>query len=160
MPCYLFTYHAYGTWLPDRKRGYVKRREGILPTDTREGARYRAAMKESAAEFDSRAQQALIDAIIESQARQSFLAHYVATDPTHGHVLVSWRDDREWLHVRSIVKGSISRFMKQECDERTWLSEGASRKRVKDRAHFDYLVMRYLPSHRGWKWCPERGKFL
>ena len=33
MPCYLFTYHGYGTWLPDRSRGYVRRKEGILPTD-------------------------------------------------------------------------------------------------------------------------------
>src|SRR4051794_35604479 len=29
MPCYLFTYHAYGSWMPDHKRGYVHRGQGV-----------------------------------------------------------------------------------------------------------------------------------
>ncbi|QDT75400.1 hypothetical protein I41_46100 [Lacipirellula limnantheis] len=33
MPCCLFTYHAYGSWTPDRKQGYVKRHQGILQQD-------------------------------------------------------------------------------------------------------------------------------
>jgi hypothetical protein len=33
MPCYLFTWHAYATWLPDRKQGYVEKGRGILPPD-------------------------------------------------------------------------------------------------------------------------------
>jgi hypothetical protein len=159
MPCYLFTYHGYGTWLPDRKQGFVKRKLGILPPNQEEAAAYRAVMG-GVAEFDSQVQLVLIDSIVDSQLKQSFTAHCIATDSTHVHVLLSWPDERAWLHMRSIVKSSLSRRLKRGCGDRTWLSEGASRKQVKDRANFDYLIIRYLPRHRGWKWSPERGKFL
>ncbi len=33
MPCYLFTFHAFGTWMPDREEGFVQRKKGILPPD-------------------------------------------------------------------------------------------------------------------------------
>ena len=33
MPCYLFTFHAFGTWMPDREEGFVRREQGILPPD-------------------------------------------------------------------------------------------------------------------------------
>jgi hypothetical protein len=160
MPCYLFTYHAFGTWLPDRKQGYVKRKRGIRPSDFAEAERYRSAMKETVVEFDERLQLSAIDAVIDSQVKQNFDAYYIATDATHVHILIGWRDERAWLHMRSILKGSISRRLKKDRGNRTWLAEGASRKRVKERKHFDPLVTRYLPKHRGWKWCAERGKFL
>jgi hypothetical protein len=159
MPCYLFTYHGHGTWLPDRKQGYVKRNQGILSPNLAEAAAYRAVMGE-AVEFDNQLQIVLIDALVDSQEKQFFAAHYIATETTHIHALLSWRDERAWLHMRSIIKSSISRRLNRECGKRTWLADGASRKRVKDRKHFDYLVSRYLPKHRGWKWCLERGKFL
>jgi hypothetical protein len=37
------------------------------------------------------------------------------------------------------------------------LSENGSRKHVKDREHFDYLVNVYLPKHTGWKWSESLG---
>jgi hypothetical protein len=40
MPCYLFTYHAYGSWMPDRVEGYVRRGQGILPRDTQMASLY------------------------------------------------------------------------------------------------------------------------
>jgi hypothetical protein len=51
MPCYLFTYHAYGSWMPDRPQGYVRRGKGILPTDTRMAERYRKNTKYDKAPF-------------------------------------------------------------------------------------------------------------
>jgi hypothetical protein len=159
MPCYLVTYHAYGSWLPDRKQGYVKRKQGLLARDAKAATQYRNAMKESIVSFTSAIQSSIIDAILGSQTKQQFEPYFIATDKTHVHVLIAWRNDRTWLQLRSRVKGSISRRLKRECGERTWLLEGASRKRVKDRAHFEYLVSRYLPRHRGCKWCPERGVF-
>jgi hypothetical protein len=107
MPCYLFTYHAYGTWLPDRKQGYVERKRGILPTDMTEAARYRTSMKETVAEFRSATQLSAIGGIIDSQTKQKFEAYYIATESTHIHALVGWRDERTWLHMRSIIKSSI-----------------------------------------------------
>ena len=35
MPCYLFSYHTYRSWMPDRPHGYVQRAKGILPSDPR-----------------------------------------------------------------------------------------------------------------------------
>ena len=33
MPVYLFTYHAYQSWMPDRGRGFVQKGRGIQPTN-------------------------------------------------------------------------------------------------------------------------------
>jgi hypothetical protein len=41
MPCYLFTYHAFGSWMPDRRQGYVRRGKGIQPADPKMAERYR-----------------------------------------------------------------------------------------------------------------------
>jgi len=82
----------------------------------------------------------------------------VATEISHAHVLVGWRDSRTWLRLRSTIKSSMTRYLNREFERQEWFVEGASRKRVKDRKHFDHLVMRYLPKHAGWKWSPERGR--
>ena len=159
MPCYLFTYHAYGSWLPDRKRGYVERKQGILPQDQKLADQYRERMTEAGKVFDSRLQQAIIVVLLDSQEKQCFESYAIATDSTHVHALIGWRDDRAWLRMRSTVKGSISRSLNQEFGKSKWLSEGGSRKRVRDREHFDYLVSVYMPRHRGVKWDRERGFF-
>jgi hypothetical protein len=49
------------------------------------------------------------------------------------------------------------RALGKDCEKRTWLSEGGSRKRVSNQEHFDHLVGTYLPQHGGWKWSEERG---
>jgi hypothetical protein len=41
MPCYLFTYHGHGTWLPDHARGYVRRKVGVLAADVEMARNYR-----------------------------------------------------------------------------------------------------------------------
>jgi REP element-mobilizing transposase RayT len=159
MPCYLFTYHSFGSWLPDRKRGYVKRHRGILAPDKIMAEKYRSAMKETVVELQSDIQRIIIDAVLDSREKQRFETYYITTDATHVHVLVGWRDERPWLHLRSIIKGSISRRLNQDHHRRTWFAEGGSRKQVTDHVHFNYLVQRYLPKHRGWKWSPQGGIF-
>ncbi len=159
MPCYLFTYHAYGSWLPDRKQGYVERKQGILPQDQNLADQYRERMTEAGKVFDSQLQQAIVVVLLDSQEKQHFESYAIATDSTHVHVLLGWRDGRAWLRMRSTVKGSISRSLNQEFGKSQWLSEGGSRKQVRDREHFDYLVSVYMPKHRGWKWDRERGFF-
>jgi hypothetical protein len=159
MPCYLFTYHGYGTWMPDRAQGYVKRNRGILAPDSAMAGRYRLAMAEEVVEFTSEIQLAILDVVLESREIQRFEVYFVSTEDTHVHLLVGWRDERSWLHMRSIIKSSISRHLNKVFGKREWTSEGGSRKRVKDRSHFDYLVGHYLPKHSGWKWSPERGRF-
>jgi len=69
--------------------------------------------------------------------------------------------------MRTAVKQSLTRTLNRtlgpraglpaamegrEAERRKWFSGGASRKRVRDRDHFDYLMTDYLPSHRGAFW--------
>lgn len=58
MPVYLFTLHSYGSWLPDHRRGYTKRNQGIFPTDEKLAGYYRDKVTQDAATFDRRAQHA------------------------------------------------------------------------------------------------------
>lgn len=157
MPCCLFTYHAYGSWLPNRPQGYVKRGQGILPQDMRKHRLYAKAMTEDIVCFSVEHQRHAIESLVKSQAPQRFELHYVATDPTHVHALLAWRDERNIVAMRGLVKGSISRAFNQAFAVRTWLSEGGSRKQVCNREHFDYLMAVYLPKHSEWKWNAAVG---
>lgn len=159
MPCYLFTYHAYGSWLPDRRRGYVKRGRGILPADAHMARLYTKSMKETAVTFDDQLQRWAIAAALESESLQEFELYFVATDDTHVHILIGWRDEPDPARMRSSLKGSVTRALKRARGPRTWLAEGGSRKQVKTRGHFDYLISTYLPKHTGWKWGGEEGYF-
>jgi hypothetical protein len=159
MPVYLFTYHAYRSWMPDRDRGFVRRGEGVLPTDQTLSNIYKQQAKEDEVIFTAVIQQILIDEVLVACGKQDCEAHFIATDSTHLHVLVSWKSEKTWQQVRTGLKTSISLRLKRERGKRTWLSEGASRKQVKDQSHFDRLVRQYLPKHRGWKWQPEAGLF-
>lgn len=114
MPVYLFTYHAYGTWLPDRDQGYVKRGEGILAPDPQAYESYRNAMTQAIVSFDEQAQALAIQAVLDSREKQRFECYYVSTDLTHIHVLLSWRDERQAVPMRGLVKGSITRALNCE----------------------------------------------
>lgn len=157
MPCCLFTYHAYGSWLPDRQQGYVKRGQGILPQDMLKHRLYAKAMTEEIVNFSSEHQRCVIESLIKSQTPQRFELHGIATAPTHLHALLAWRDERNVVAMRGLVKGSVSRALNSAFLRRTWLSEGGSRKQVRTREHFDYLLTVYLPKHSGWKWSVAKG---
>jgi REP element-mobilizing transposase RayT len=155
MPCYLFTFHAYLSWLPDRKRGYVKRKRGILPCDPEMARRYREAAKEDPVWFDEEIQRLLINEALVASQFQKTRVHVVATDPSHVHELLSWRDRRSWETLRESAKSSLTRRLNKELGKRRWFIEGGSRKRVRDRDHFEYLINVYLPDHIGLKWKEE-----
>jgi hypothetical protein len=157
MPCYLFSYHAYGSWLPDHRRGYVRRKKGILPSDDRIAAKYRANLTTPTVLFNRRIQRLLIDEALIAASFQNLRCHYLAAEPTHIHVLVSWRIDREWRTVRAKLRESLSRRLNTDFARRPWFSKSPSRKRVNDRQHFDYLANVYLPKHSGLKWSERIG---
>ena len=160
MPSYLFTYHAYSSWMPDRERGYVQRGKGVLPADREKARQYRAAARQPEARFDSNVQQLVISELQTAWIHQRCRGHFIATDSTHVHVLVSWRDERLSRRIRSGLKSSLTRRLNRDVRRQVWFSDGASRKRVRDRFHFRYLVNEYLPSHPGWKWREGRDAFL
>jgi hypothetical protein len=160
MPVYLFTFHAYRSWLPDRSRGFVRRHQGVLPRDEGLAARYRQQANEQPASFAPDRQLLMIDELTIAFEKQSCRGHFIATERGHVHVLVSWRDGRAWGKLRNGLKQSLTRRLNRHLRREHWFSEGASRKRVKDRGHFDFLVNEYLPSHRGWKWREGNTPFL
>ena len=158
MPCYHFIFHAYGTWLPDKDDGYVTRKHGHLPQDVQAGAKYRQHMTDEVAVFDEPIQKVLLEEVQVAASHQSFRPHFVATEPTHIHVLVSWHDDeRGFEKLRASIRQSLSRRLSREFGRRVWLSEGGSRNRVSNQDHYEYLVCTYLPGHSGWKWCEDKG---
>ena len=161
MPCYLFTFHAFGTWMPDREEGFVQRKKGILPPDEELGKAYRGRAKEDEVAFDSRLQLLLIEEVRVACEKQQYRGHFVATEPMHIHVLASWPDERDWVKIRRGLKTSLSLRLNRDVRRRDkWFVENASRKHVKDDEHFDHLVNSYLPSHGGWKWREGGEPFL
>ena len=157
MPVFFFTFHAYLSWLPDRGQGYVRRGKGILPPDAELAGRYRRDARESAVTFDAVIQRVLIEELLVAERFQKFRLETAGTDPSHLHVLVSWRDDRGWDQLRNSIRSSLTRRLNMEFGRREWFVEGASRKHVKTKEHFDHLVTTYVPDHPGWKWSPQQG---
>jgi REP element-mobilizing transposase RayT len=156
MPVYLFTYHGYATWMPDRPQGYVHHTRGLQQRDEHIAAAYRRNQRESTAIFDEHVQRIIIDAALQTQQHLDIIVHAVSTEPTHAHVLLSWSHERDWLSLRESIKTAISRALSAKVAKRTWLCKNASRKHIRDQRHFDHHMFRYFPKHAGVKWFHEQ----
>jgi hypothetical protein len=160
MPVYLFTYHAYQSWLPDHRRGYVKKGAGIQAPSTHLADAYRAEAKYPPFLFDSLTQYYLILKAQSVCIDDEYRLHGAGSESTHLHMVVSWRDD---LLPYSKVRGRIKNLMSLDMSRRAgitgrpWFSVGGSRKRVNDLNHLRYLLDKYLPNHRGVGWYEDRG---
>lgn len=159
MPVYLFTFHAYRSWMPDRSRGYVRREEGILPPDEEMTEKYRQRATNDPTTLTREIQRALLEEMRTASQFQCSRFHAGSTEASHIHVLASWRDARTTFAVRSGVKKSLSIRLTKLCtpDHQQFLSGGASQKRVRDNAHLTHLLDVYLPKHRGVAWYGDRG---
>ena len=115
MPCYLFTWHAYGTWMPDRPQGYVRDKQ-ILPTDKQAAASYRSRQVEETSHFDPDTQILLIEELKVTSEHRRFRLHAVATEPTHVHVLVSWHDERPFESLRRGIRESLTRRLNRRVE--------------------------------------------
>jgi hypothetical protein len=145
--------------MPNRKQGFVRRGEGVLETNRALSNIYERQANDDQIGFNEPLQKSLIDEVKVACEKQNYYLHFVSTDLTHVHVLVSWKTEQTWLKVRNGIKMSLALRLNRELNRTHCLSEGASRKRVKDQSHFDRLVRQYLPKHDGWKWQPDRGLF-
>ena len=154
MPVYLFTLHAYRSWMPDRPRGYVRKGKGILPPDRDMARRYAARAQGPPLSFDHSAQSAFLCAAHDACNHHSWRLHCVATDPTHLHILLSWSGFLDWKTARNRLKNSLSYLVNKamNCAGRRWFALQGSRKRVTDMRHFNYLIEVYLHKHRGVYW--------
>ncbi|QDT01351.1 transposase [Adhaeretor mobilis] len=155
MPCYLFAYHAYGSWMPDRPQGYVHWKEGLKPPDKERADEYRRKQSNPTVVFERVVQQHICDGVREACSYLDARCHAVATDPSHAHTLISWRTERNSKSISRSLKISLSRRLNEQIARQQWFSKGGSRQAVKVMDHFDHLMRVYLPRHRGVLW--DRG---
>ena len=158
MPCYLLTIHTYRSWMPDNPRGFVQEDKGIQPPSPELANAYHDAASDEPFVMDDLTQRFVIDVVRDIGGRRDWRIHAVACEPSHIHILVSWETGMRWGPVRAKFKNIIALELSKRHGRkgRHWLSDGGSRKRVKDRRHFDYLVTTYLPKHRGQQWYEGR----
>ncbi|TWT73820.1 hypothetical protein Pla123a_37140 [Posidoniimonas polymericola] len=160
MPVALFTYHAYGSWLPDRPQGYVERNRGIHPTNKKLATIQRGLLTQPEVSFDSELQRAIIERFQAICQEEGYRAHAAASEASHVHLLASWRDFQAPMkQVGGRIKNLISLHLSREhdCVGHKWFARGASRQQVESRRHFEHLVNAYLPKHSGWFWREEIG---
>lgn len=155
MAVYLITFHSYGSWLPDRARGYTRRGLGVLPKDTTMAGYYRESMKDAETCFNTSAQRLIVESVHDYVRIKECLLYAIATDATHVHILLGWRGYRLWVDGRRGLKSTITRKLNHAITQRSWLSRGGSRKRVADKKHFTCLTTQYLPGHRGLCWSAD-----
>jgi len=159
VPVYHFTYHAFGTWMPDHGNGYTRRGARVLPPDPSIADRYRTRMSQPPVRFTPDIQRIMIEELQAACEAQGYTLHSVATDDTHMHVVVAWDSQRDWKRVRAGLQSSLTRRLNRQFGKRKWFVAKPSRKRVRDREHLAYLMGEYHPSHRGWKWNRARGLY-
>ena len=87
MPCYLFTYHAYRSWMPNRRQGYVRRHVGVLPRDLKMAARHEENATFAEVRFAHDHHRSIIETLCDASSHIACRLHYVATDISHVHVL-------------------------------------------------------------------------
>lgn len=154
MAVYLFTLHAYRSWNADRKRGYVRRGEGILAPDAIRARQYERAATQGPVLFEERHQRVMLGMAWDACERRDWRLHGFASEPSHVHLLVSWKQFQRWQQVRAMLKNLMSLQLGREfrVRGRRWFVGDGSRKWVRGRDHFEYLMEKYLPRHRGVFW--------
>lgn len=147
MPVYHFTFHAYGSWMPDRPEGYFKHGNSWQPPSSQSAKRYRDKMQKPAIEFDQDQQQAMLDELIKTQEFQQIELYAAAIDISHVHAVVAWKDDRDPTRIRSQLKSSMTRALNSNIGKRQWFVAKAGQNPVSDEEHLSRLVHEYLPKH-------------
>jgi hypothetical protein len=152
MPVYHYTFHAYGTWLPDRAEGYTPYHAGWQPPDASRADQYRSSMDQHPSRFSSAVQELALKTLRDGEPLQNYKLYVFASDQSHLHAVVAWRDDREPTRVQSQIKSSLTRALNNHMGKRKWIARGAGKTPVKDEEHLNHLAHAYLPSHSGVFW--------
>jgi hypothetical protein len=147
MPCYHFTLHAYRSWNANHPRGFVQAGRGIQPPNKSLAQFYDSTAKQQPVKFSQLHQRTILWIVWDTCRNRAWRLHVVAFESTHMHVVVSWKSSDSWKVVRAKLKNLISWALSRrfQSEGRRWLVRKASRKRVKDRKHFDHLINSYLP---------------
>lgn len=158
MPCYHYTFHAYDTWMPDKEKGYVKRKKGALPRDLEMAQHYRANQKQPTVYFSKQHQEEIAATLHVAGKHIDATIHCIAIEPTHLHVIASWSHERAWDSMRRSIRSALTRRLNEQFGKREWFVKSPSRKQVKDHDHFCFLIREYLPSHRGLFWLRDEDR--
>ncbi|MBL4701545.1 MAG: hypothetical protein JKX85_09840 [Phycisphaeraceae bacterium] len=138
--------------MPSHNIGYVHRTKGIQSTDSNIAENYHQKQKQAIVSFTSEIQKELIQASLNAMDHVPIRIHGIATELTHVHILLSWNTQTQWKTIRTSLRSGLSRHLNNQLGQKTWFARKGSRKRVRDRTHFDYLKTKYLPKHAGLKW--------
>ena len=103
--------------MPDHKRGYTQRGKGYLPHDDEMAESYARRAKNEQTVFDDQIARALIEELMTACAHIDCRLHAGTTEPTHIHGLVSWKDQRAWMRVRTSIKTSLTKRLKTICKD-------------------------------------------
>lgn len=149
MAVFMFTFHAYRSWMPDHRRGFVIRGKGIQKPSPQLARRYRALAKHERMVFTDALADQMIAAVQNLCRDKPWDLRGVVVVWTHVHVIVSWRRFQDVKRARAVLKRAITTWLR-DCagQRRKWLSGGGSIKRVRDRPHYVHLTRRYLPDHK------------
>jgi hypothetical protein len=96
MPVYLFTFHTYRSWMPDHRRGYTKRKRGVLPRDPAMARRYagRARFERVVwGQADQRAALRAVGRVCGHPDRADWRLHGAVAVFNHLHGVVSWPNE-------------------------------------------------------------------
>ncbi len=153
MPVYLLTYHAYRSWMPDRRQGYVKRGQGILPRDDETARVYNRRAKHPPVQFDEEQRRLLIETAATVCRECQWELYEMVAVSSHVHLLLGWRSDLAVQAVSNRLKRRLGAARSKAADKPgPWFSRGLSRKRVADESHFGHLCRAYLPQHGSIRW--------
>jgi REP element-mobilizing transposase RayT len=149
MAVFMFTLHAYRSWMPDHPRGYVIRGQGIQKPDPQRAQRYHALARHERMTFNDALCEQIIAATQDLCRTKNWRLLAVVVVWTHIHLIVSWRPFQSAKRARAVIKRAITTHLRDHTGEqRKWLARGGSIKRVRDQAHYRHLTRRYLPNHR------------
>jgi len=152
MPVVHLTLHAYKSWLPDDPRGYTRDGE-ILPSDPEMADRYGRQSNDDGVRFEAHDFWFLLSGVLDIGERRDWRVHAVFGEWSHLHFVVSRRGVLKIDTVRQMVPQLLAKFLGDRYDVRgrRWFARRPSCRRVRDRAHFDYLVGAYCDKHR-YRW--------
>lgn len=157
MPVYHFTFHAYGSWLPDRPEGSYVYHKGWQPPGHARAESYRQQMTAEPARFTTEHQQLFLETLRKGQPLQNYGLYGIAADESHLHTVIAWRDKREPTRFRSQIKSSMTRALNQHFGKRKWFVRSAGWTPIEDEQHLYQLIHEYLPKHDGLYWHRWQG---
>lgn len=154
MPVYLFTMHAYRSWMPDRPQGYVRRGKGLLEPDCGRAFAYRQAATEPPVSFGPVEYPVMAWIAHDCCVNRGWQLRAITIVPSHTHVVVSWRDAIDRGEVFAKIKNLMSLELNRRAGQHRehWFSRSGSKQQVKDREHYERLLNEYLPKHNGYFW--------